>query len=201
MNGRREPPPLSFRGDRQDGHVYSIRQCAFDKLHLKRSQLDQFASLWTLRDCQRFEEPDCFGGGFHEKIARSIDEGKAMSEPKDFWDKAEIVGKVLVPIVVGVSVWLWNVERTKFQTTATMTQIAIGVLTGEPAESGSKALREWAIDVLRNPSSPPELSESAAAQLNSEGFPQPDFAVGLKELAESVQRYKDELSAAVPSNE
>jgi hypothetical protein len=163
---------------------------------LKRSKLEQFASLWTLRDCPRLEEPDCFGGGFHEKLARSVDEGKAMSEPKDFWDKAEIVGKVLVPIVVGVSVWLWNVERTKFQTTATMTQIAIGVLTGEPAESGSNALRKWAIDVLRNPSSPPELSESAAAQLNSEGFTRPDYsAVLLKDLAE---RY---LGAAVPSNE
>jgi hypothetical protein len=49
----------------------------------------------TLRDCQRFNEPDYFSGGLHENLSLSIDEGKTMSEPKDFWDKAEIVGKVL----------------------------------------------------------------------------------------------------------
>jgi hypothetical protein len=128
-----------------------------------------------------------------------------MSEPKDFWDKAEIVGKVLVPIVVGVSVWLWNVERTKFQTTATMTQIAIGVLTGEPSENGSDALREWAISVLRNPSNPPELSDSAATQLSGEGFRWPALSAAditnIEESVKAIERLMDDLSAPLPSDE
>jgi hypothetical protein len=124
-------------------------------------------------------------------------------------------GQGLVPIVVGVSVWLWNVERTEFQTTATMTQIAIGVLTREPAESGSNALREWAINVLRNSSNPPELSEAAAMQLSGEriwrpaisqyGFFAPNYqALDVEEtnrMVEELQRRLNDLSAPFPSDE
>ena len=51
---------------------HAIRQRAPHKLLLERCQLDQFASLWTLRDCQRFEEPDCFRGCLHASISKDF---------------------------------------------------------------------------------------------------------------------------------
>ncbi len=92
-------------------------------------------------------------------------------EPKDGWDKFEIVGKVagaiLVPIAVASSVFIWNAQRTKQDTTATMTQIAISILREGPAEESDTAdpLRLWAIEVLKNPAAPPPLSPRAEISL------------------------------------
>ncbi|MEP2782143.1 MAG: hypothetical protein ABJO67_04155 [Pseudoruegeria sp.] len=94
-----------------------------------------------------------------------------MPETKDCWDKLEIIGKVigsvLIPIVLGVSVLLWNQERTASQVSASMTQIAVSVLKDVPEDLDGKTdpLRSWAISVLQNPESPPPLSSSAAGEL------------------------------------
>ena len=98
-------------------------------------------------------------------------------EQKDIWDKFEVIGKVagaiLVPIAVASSVFIWNAQRTKQETTATMTQIAISILREEPAEDGASAdpIRLWAIDVLKNPSSPPPLSPRAEIALQEGRLP------------------------------
>ena len=95
-----------------------------------------------------------------------------MSEQKDCWDKAEIVGKIVgavaIPVVAVCIAWVWNVQQTRQQTAAAMTEIAIGVLSTRPDENQPGALREWAISVLLNPSNPPVLTEQAADQLRLE---------------------------------
>jgi hypothetical protein len=87
---------------------------------------------------------------------------------KDWWDKAEIlsklIGSLLIPVIVAVSVWAWNSERTLQQTASTMTQIAVGVLTGPPSPE-TQPLRAWAISVLQAPDAPPALSREAAFTL------------------------------------
>lgn len=88
-----------------------------------------------------------------------------MSKPKDCWDKAEVLGKIVVPIAVGLLLLAWNNQRTTQQTSAAMTEIAIGVLSEEPAEDGGDALRDWAIAVLQSPDDPPRLSDEAAMEL------------------------------------
>ena len=90
---------------------------------------------------------------------------------KDNWDKADIVSKFFIPLVVAVSVLWWNADRTKSDRSATMIQIAIGVLSKDPeTKTLVDPLREWAISVLQNPTSPPVLGDSAADQLRSRGI-------------------------------
>ena len=91
-----------------------------------------------------------------------------MPEPKDCWDKVEVLGKIVVPIAVGAMILVWNSQRTTQQTSATMTDIAIGVLSEQPAEGEGGALRNWAIAVLQSPENPPRLSEKAAFELRTE---------------------------------
>lgn len=93
-----------------------------------------------------------------------------MAEPKDFWDKADIVLRAIVPIAVGLMILAWNSQRTTQQTAAAMTEIAIGILAENPVE-GSNALRHWAIQVLRDPGNPEKLSDEAAKQLEFEALP------------------------------
>lgn len=95
---------------------------------------------------------------------------------KDWWDKAEIVGKVggaiVIPIVVGVAAAVLNSQISDREQAARMSEIALGILTEQPAEPGGpNALREWAIGVLLNPSAPPTLSEEAADTLRLEALP------------------------------
>lgn len=87
---------------------------------------------------------------------------------KDVWDKAEalskVVSSVLIPLVVAIALWSWNSERTQQQTASAMTEIAVGILTGEPSTE-TEPLRAWAVSVLQSPSDPPNLSDEAASTL------------------------------------
>jgi len=91
----------------------------------------------------------------------------------DRWDKAEIAGKVagavLIPVTLAVAAWFVNTELTARGQAARMTEIAVGVLTLEPSEDPdtNDPLRDWAIEVLQNPSDPPPLSDEAAEALRT----------------------------------
>ncbi|MCA1337474.1 hypothetical protein [Pseudooceanicola marinus] len=94
-----------------------------------------------------------------------------MIDNKDIWDKAEICGKVigaiLIPIVVGASVFHWNTERTRRNTTAAMLEIAVGIIE-KPRRNdyvGPEPLRQWAVDVLMSPTSPPPITPEVADRL------------------------------------
>ncbi|WP_284262028.1 hypothetical protein [Roseicyclus amphidinii] len=91
------------------------------------------------------------------------------TKQKDYWDKAEIMGKVvgsvLVPLVVALALFMWNSERTRQLTAASVTPLAISILTAAPSDEDTTALREWAVTVLNNPSDPPSLTDAAASSL------------------------------------
>ncbi len=108
-----------------------------------------------------------------------------MIKSKDFWDKADIILRAMVPVAVGVLLLLWNNQRTAQQTSATMTEIAIGILSEKPEGGSSNALRKWAIEVLRNPSDPPLLTDSAALTLELDGFPTMPSRVDLLRMQET----------------
>ena len=98
-----------------------------------------------------------------------------MSEQKDWWDKAEILFKGLLPIAAVVGVAIWEAERSKREVFAQMSAMAISVLQ-EPVDNEKKPiavdpLRDWAISVLQHPSSTPTLTEEAADQLRQDGLP------------------------------
>jgi hypothetical protein len=92
---------------------------------------------------------------------------------KDIWDKVEVVGKIavglVVPVTIAIVAYLLNDQISQRARSAEMTRIAIGVLQQEPEESaalsGADPLRDWAINVLRDPSSDHNLNEEAAAAL------------------------------------
>ncbi len=95
-----------------------------------------------------------------------------MADPtnqKDFWDKLEIIGKVALPVVIaGATLW-FNSQLSSRQTSADMVQIAVGVLSQNvddtEFELGVDPLREWAVEVLDNPTEIQELTEDAKSAL------------------------------------
>lgn len=92
-----------------------------------------------------------------------------MSDKKDIWDKLDICSRLIIPILIATSVWLWNHERTKTETAARMTEIAILILTSDRAtDNEPDPIRLWAVNVLQDPSSPPPISLEAAAQLSND---------------------------------
>lgn len=88
---------------------------------------------------------------------------------KDKWDKADICAKFVAPIAVGLLVVWWNIHRTNSNTAAQMMQIAVGILGEEvvPDDPAKMALRDWAIEVLKEPSTDAKLSPEAAEALRS----------------------------------
>lgn len=106
----------------------------------------------------------------------SSDDVSSLTSEKDLWDKAEIVSKFIVPLVVaGTALW-FNNQLSQRQTSAEMAQIAVGILSEEPVyeegEIQSDPLREWAISVLQSPKEVSSLTDEAAARLRQEGLPQ-----------------------------
>ncbi|PIB25637.1 hypothetical protein BFP76_00425 [Amylibacter kogurei] len=89
---------------------------------------------------------------------------------KDCWDKFEIFGKVLLPVVVAIAALFLNNQVSQRNLTGTKLQIAVGVLTGEPKDD-TKALRDWAINVLQHPDRDHSLSEEAALELRKQALP------------------------------
>lgn len=90
---------------------------------------------------------------------------------KDCWDKTEIVAKaagaVLIPLAVAASVLFYNIGASQRATAAQMMNIAVGILMSGPLEDGptDDALRNWAIEVLAEPSRIVPLGREAAAEL------------------------------------
>lgn len=91
--------------------------------------------------------------------------------PKDVWDKLDILGRAAIPVIVALSVYLWNSERTSRDTASQMIAVATAILTAPPEQSAPSALRGWAIAVLQSPHDPPLLTEAAALALQKEALP------------------------------
>lgn len=78
-----------------------------------------------------------------------------MSGPKDRWDKAEIVAKLLgatlIPIVVAVTAYFLNGQISERQANTERSKLAIGILSEPPqisGEDGDDPLRKWALNSL-----------------------------------------------------
>lgn len=96
---------------------------------------------------------------------------------KDIWDKLEVLAKVLIPVVVGISVYVWNHERTHANASAAMVEIAVGVLTAVPkGDDDNDPLRGWAVSVLLEPGDPPPLTGPAAKTLRTTQLPSLRYA-------------------------
>ena len=116
-----------------------------------------------------------------------------MSETKDCWDKFDILVKPLIAVIAAVALFVWNNERTQQQTVATMSQIAVGILSSEVEAGANDPLRKWAVEVLKNPSSPPKLSTEAADALLDSSLPRSFTNIeALERLTEKLNQLKFE---------
>lgn len=71
-----------------------------------------------------------------------------MNRPKDLWDKADIIAKFLIPIVVAGTAYLLNGQISERQASTEKSKLAIDILS-VPAvvdeSSGEDPLRRWAV--------------------------------------------------------
>jgi len=64
---------------------------------------------------------------------------------KDIWDKAEIIGKFAVPLVVAFAAVFLNNQFSKRSEDSEVTMIAVSILSSEPSDESRKdPLRTWA---------------------------------------------------------
>lgn len=128
-----------------------------------------------------------------------------MTNSKDWWDKAEIIGKAIVPIVIGFTVLTWNSQRTSQQTAASMTTIAVGILSQEVANDQNDPLRIWAISVLQSPANPPLLSDAAAVALRDRVLPNFLGTAKMQSLINGIENFDNSMrefqDLAVPLGE
>lgn len=116
-----------------------------------------------------------------------------MTEKKDRWDKFEIlakgIGAVLIPIVVGYSVSVFNARIAERDASAQLISIAVSVLMEPIGEQSTiDPLRSWAVDVLQNPDKVIHLTDEAAVMLRRRGLP--TEIITLQKLSELKEMWK-----------
>lgn len=87
---------------------------------------------------------------------------------KDLWDKIEIAGKVALPVVLLLGGYFLNSQFNQRQRANELIGIAIGILSAHPLEEPSEteeAIRNWAIEILRDPTGHHTLSDEIAEKL------------------------------------
>ena len=96
-------------------------------------------------------------------------------EPKDWWDKFEIVGKVVgavaIPVVLGLAAVYLDDRISQRERASELTSLAMGILTDKPTVNDIESIREWAISVLGSPESPPPMSKEALDALRQQPLP------------------------------
>jgi hypothetical protein len=110
----------------------------------------------------------------------------AMGAPKDWWDKPQIIGALVTglvtpAIVVIVGGWI-NSSLKKRDERVQMTSVAVDVLKGAPRQTeGDRALRRWAVGLLKRNSDMPLPADAEQALLEAPLFTLPE-ATGEFEL-------------------
>lgn len=90
---------------------------------------------------------------------------------KDCWDKAEIFGKVALPLVIAAATLTINSQINARQNQSAIVSMALGIVSEKPDPEDAAnvdPLRLWAIDRLVEHGG---LSEAAATQLKFEALP------------------------------
>jgi hypothetical protein len=88
---------------------------------------------------------------------------------KDWWDKTKIIASVCTPIVIIVSGVVINSALKKSEIRVKYVEVAVSILKDKPRDD-TKALRNWAIDVLESNSITP-LSRDAIEELRMYPLP------------------------------
>ncbi|MEO1607094.1 MAG: hypothetical protein AAFU34_17415 [Pseudomonadota bacterium] len=96
-------------------------------------------------------------------------------EPKDWWDKFEIAGKVAgavaIPAVLGLAAVYLDDRISQRERASELMALAIDILTGQPSVDDIEPIREWAISVLGSPEAPPPMSAEALDALRQQPLP------------------------------
>ena len=88
---------------------------------------------------------------------------------KDCWDKLSIIALALFPIIIGVCGYFINTNLKEKEIRVKYIEIAVDILSEKPS-SDSKALRDWAIDVLEAYSTV-DIKDEAISELRQTALP------------------------------
>ena len=98
----------------------------------------------------------------------------------------------MVPVIVAIAIILWNSERTKQQTAAALTPLAISILTRAPSQEDNAALNDWAIAVMNSPANPPPLTQEVASEFASAELITPKLPNLVLESCRHPRKFLDE---------
>ena len=94
---------------------------------------------------------------------------KNRKEQKDYWDKAQIIGTLLIPIAIAVfGIFINNTIKEK-EIKLKYIELAISILRDEPKQE-TIGLREWAINLVQKYSIE-KFSEGALEELKRSALP------------------------------
>jgi hypothetical protein len=92
-----------------------------------------------------------------------------QNEKKDLWDKAQIIGTLLIPVVFAIFGFFINNTIKEKEIKLQYIEMALGILREEPSQD-SIGLRLWAIDVVQKYSIV-GFSEEALEELKKSALP------------------------------
>jgi hypothetical protein len=92
-----------------------------------------------------------------------------QNKNKNFWDKAQIIGTVLIPVVLAIFGFFINNTIKEKEIKLQYIEMALGILREEPSQD-SIGLRLWAIDVVQKYSIV-GFSEEALEELKKSALP------------------------------
>lgn len=116
-----------------------------------------------------------------------------LSNPKDFWDKADIAGKVALPVVIALVTLFFNNQINQRQRDTELVSIATRIVSESPTtESDGDPLRLWAIDILIERGG---MSQEAALQLRSRSLVANYITMG--EIVSSAEEVCDRLLSRI----
>jgi hypothetical protein len=97
-----------------------------------------------------------------------------MNSNKDRWDKAEVIIKIISSIVIPVLLLIYgskiNSSIKEQEINVKYIEIATGIL-NQPPEKTPEALRNWALDILKEYSKTVPLTEKAIFELKNHQLP------------------------------
>ena len=89
---------------------------------------------------------------------------------KDWWDKCNIIIKVLIPLVIAYVGYSFNSSIKKKDINFGMITVAVEILKENPDDSKNKELRQWAMTIIDNLSEV-KLPKKAKDELKTTALP------------------------------
>jgi hypothetical protein len=119
---------------------------------------------------------------------------------RDFWDKADVLSKWLIPVVVAIGTVVVTMQTSDRQARMKTFEVAAGILHAEGASKKTPELYKWAVEVFKETTGAADanLTQPALDELNG-GVQIPTPRVSVQSSAESTSRVRILRLAGAPA--